>query len=262
VYNEEKTIKRVLEKMPRDKSIEVVVVDDSSTDNSLKEIKKANIGAHLKVIRHNRNRGYGSALLTGIKNSIGQILITMDSDGQHRPEDIFNLIKPILNNKADITIGSRYFGSYSYNLPLSTRLGEVIIEKFILIFFGQRIMNNQGGFRAINRKVLSIFDDIKFQGYAFTTEILLRAALKGYKVKECPIHLLEREYGSSKIVLNKLTQRILLCFLYYTLKKFNNPHYKKWMMKRILFLNKLPPMSKQKRIDLITYGTDRVILVA
>ncbi|MFX0175349.1 MAG: glycosyltransferase family 2 protein [Candidatus Hodarchaeota archaeon] len=265
LYNEEETIKNVLERMPKHKLVEVIVIDDHSTDNSfniVNEIKHAKVGNNIRLIRHKKNLGYGKALLTGIKKARGKIIVTMDSDGQHRPEDIFNLVEPILNQKTDIAIGSRYQGTYNYRLPLSTRLGESFVEKVIFILFGQRIMNNQSGFRAFNHKTLSIFDGIKFEGYAFTTEILLKAALKNYRIKECPIHLLGREYGSSKIILNTLTQRILLCFIYYTLRKINNPYYKKWMIKRILFLNKVPPISKQKRDNLIHYRRETWILVA
>ena len=262
VFNEERTIKNILERLPRENSIEVIIVDDHSTDDSVKEIKSLKGSKNLRIIQHKKNLGYGSALLTGIKSSKGKIIVTMDSDGQHRPEDILNLVEPIVNHTAEITIGSRYHGTYNYTLPLSTRLGELIIEKFMIVLFGQKVMNNQGGFRAFHRKLISLFDDIKFQGYAFTTEILLKAALKGYRIKECPIHLQGREYGSSKIILNKLTQRMLLCFFYYTLKKINNPYYKKWGVKRILFLNKVPPLSRQKRIETLMYDIERVHLVA
>ena len=159
VYNEEKSVGKVLANLPKHESIEVVVVDDHSTDDSLKKIKTARetLNLNIKVIEHKTNQGYGKALLTGIAKSRGNIILTMDSDGQHRAGDLFNLIEPILTNTADITVGSRYMGTYNYILPVSTRIGEAIIEKFISIFFRQKIMNNQvtleelrrAGFRSI-----------------------------------------------------------------------------------------------------------------
>ena len=127
VYNEEKTIRKVLEQLPTNKSIEIILVDDHSTDNSLDEIEKAKNVAEVRVIRHEKNKGYGSALLTGINHATGYIVVTMDSDGQHHPEDLFYLVNPIFKKEADITVGSRYYGTYNYRLPLSTRLGEAII---------------------------------------------------------------------------------------------------------------------------------------
>ncbi len=85
MYNEEQTIGKVLRKLPRDKSIEIIVVDDHSKDNSLKEVEKINENNEIKVIKHDKNRGYGDAVVTGINNAQGKVLVTMDSDGQHSP---------------------------------------------------------------------------------------------------------------------------------------------------------------------------------
>ncbi len=219
VYNEEKTIKFLLENLPKGKTIEIIVIDDNSFDGSLKEIKKFKFISQLKIIKHRKNRGYGGALLSGIKKANGQIIITMDSDGQHRPEDISSLISPILNQEADIAIGSRYKGSYDYKLPLSTRLGEACLEKIIQIFFNCKICNNQSGFRAFNRKSLDVFLNTKYLDFAFATEVLLKASIKGYKIKEIPVNIVKREYGVSKIILPKLFLSIISCLFIYILKK-------------------------------------------
>ena len=227
MFNEEQTIGKVLRKLPRDESIEIIVVDDHSKDNSLKEIEKINGNNEIKVIKHDKNRGYGAAVVTGINNARGKILVTMDSDGQHSPYDILAMIKPILNDEADYTIGSRYLGSYFYKLPVSTRLGELLIEKLIQIFFGKRIMNNQNGFRAFNRKVISIFKDFKYEGYAFCTEQIIRAAIKGYRIKECPIKVYDRKFGTSNIILTNLTVNLFSCILQYILVKLNITIFKR-----------------------------------
>lgn len=259
VYNEEETIRTILEQLPKNREIEIILVDDHSTDNSLNEIKKAKNVNRIKVIKHERNLGYGSALLTGINHATGYIVVTMDSDGQHRPEDIFYLVNPIFKKEADITVGSRYYGTYNYRLPVSTRLGEAIIEKFMFIFFGQKVTNNQGGFRAFHKKTLKIFKDIKFKDYAFTTELLFKASLSKFKIKECPIHLVDREHGTSKIVLSKLIFSLLLCVAYYSIQRINSPYYNKWMMKRLNFINKLPIYRKQKNIKTVIPNLDPII---
>ena len=218
VYNEEKTILKLIQSLPKHKSIEIIIVDDNSTDHSLEEIKKANYDGKIHIIEHKINSGYGAALLTGIRHSKGKIFVTMDSDGQHQAIDLYNLVKPIFDGQADITIGSRYEGSYSYTLPISTRIGEVILEVVIRIFFGQLVKNNQGGFRAFHRRTYKMFEETRFHGYAFTTELILSAALHDYKIKECPIHLLGREHGASYIVLNKLLPSLTLCVGLYVIK--------------------------------------------
>jgi glycosyltransferase involved in cell wall biosynthesis len=227
VYNEEKTVRSVLEKLPKSESIEIIAVDDNSTDNSLYEMKKVKQHGEIHIIRHKFNQGYGKALLTGIRHSKGEVFITMDSDGQHRGEDIFNLVRPIFDKEADITIGSRYKGTYNYKLPIATRLGEAILEVIIILLFGQKVKNNQGGFRAFHRKTESIFENIKFKGYAFTTELILSAVLYGYKIKEVPINLSSREYGSSYIILRKLILKLFLCIGVYFFKKIKRILFKK-----------------------------------
>lgn len=215
LFNEEKTIKKVLEDLPHHPLVEVIVIDDSSEDNSLEEVKKIDPVKRIKIIKHSQNRGYGKALLSGIKKSLGNVIVTMDTDGQHSSNDIFNLVKPILEKEADLTIGSRYLGTYFYKLPILTRLGEIIIEKLIQIFFGIRIMNNQNGFRAFNSRIKHIFNQMTYHGYAFSTEIILKTNLNGYKIKECPIRLYDREYGYSKIVVRQLAIHIFMCIFQY-----------------------------------------------
>jgi glycosyltransferase involved in cell wall biosynthesis len=220
LFNEEKTIRSILEDLPRNKNIEIIIIDDHSSDNSLNEIRKVNGYRKFKIIRHLANRGYGNAIITGMQYATGDVIVSMDTDGQHSPSDIFNLIKPIFDGEADYTIGSRYLGSYHYRLPIATRLGEVLIEKLIQFFFGIKIMNNQNGFRAFDKKLIPLFCGAKFLGYAFCTEQILQAKLSGYRILECPTKLYNREYGYSKIILRTLTLNIFACLLIYYLKKF------------------------------------------
>jgi glycosyltransferase involved in cell wall biosynthesis len=220
MYNEENTIRSILEMLPKRNFIEIIIIDDNSTDNSLKEIKKVKHHNEFKIIRHLENRGYGNAILTGMQYATGDVIVSMDTDGQHSPDDIFNLIKPIFEGKADYTIGSRYLGSYHYRLPIATRLGEVFVEKFFQVFFGIKIMNNQNGFRAFTKELIPVFSNAKFLGYAFCTEQILKAKISGYKVLECPIKVYDREYGYSKIKIHILTLNILASLLIYYLIKF------------------------------------------
>ncbi|MHA2337860.1 MAG: glycosyltransferase family 2 protein [Candidatus Hodarchaeales archaeon] len=222
MYNEEKTIKSVLEKLPYNNLIEIIVVNDHSTDHSLEKLEEVKLKRDIKVINHKINKGYGGAIISGISLAKGDIIVTMDSDGQHSPDDIFNLIRPICEEEADYTIGSRYKGTYFYQLPVLTRLGEVFVEKLIQIFFGVRVMNNQTGFRAFNRQVLPIFDNTRYYGYAFCTEQILNASISGYKIKECPIKVYRRVHGSSSIKLMKLARKIFSSLFYYYMRKIKS----------------------------------------
>jgi len=226
LYNEEKSIREILNKIPDHNWIEIVVVNDGSLDNSKDEVKKCE--RDIKLINHNKNKGYGEAVLNGLKNAKGNIIITIDSDGQHNPNELYTLIKPILDNKADITVGSRYLGKCNYNVPLYTRIGESLVEKFLYILFRQKVGNNQSGYRAFKRKTIDIFKNIKFKDFVFATEILFKAGLKGYRLLEVPIILEPREYGFSKVSLIKTAVKIFSCMGYYFLLKLKTIISKKF----------------------------------
>ena len=236
VYNEEKTIGNILKRLPNHPSIEILVVDDHSIDKSIKEIEKFNSGRKITIIKHSQNKGYGGALLSGIKNGKGKVIVTLDSDGQHCPEDIFNLVKPILDDEVDYMIGSRYLGSYHYNLPITTRLGEAIIEKCIQVLFRLKVMNNQNGYRAFHRKLIHIFNDIKYTGYAFATELILKASIYNYRIRECPITLHDREHGTSKIKLRILTLDLFACLARYYVYKLRRYVLRKGFMEKLSIL--------------------------
>ena len=218
-YNEENSIKQVLEDLPYNESIEIIVIDDKSTDNSVREIQKVNSNREIKLLRHKYNRGYGGAVKTGINHAKGEVIVTMDSDGQHCPEDIFNLVEPIFKGEADCTIGSRYLGSNHYNLPIKTRLGEAIIEKILKMWFGQKIMNNQNGFRAFSKNLVPIFKSAKYQGFAYATETLILNLIEKNIIKECPVKIYDRKHGSSKVSLLDLMLDLLSCFFRYYIGK-------------------------------------------
>ncbi len=222
VFNEENTIGEIIHKLPKGDLIEFIVVDDKSEDGSVKEIKKALKKFDFRFFKHNKNMGYGGALITGISKSKGNIVVTMDSDGQHCPSDIFNLIDPILKNQADLTIGSRYLGYNYYQLPIYTRLGEAIVEKIIKLLFGPTVMNNQNGFRAFNAKVKDLYTEGHYYGYTLATDIIIKAAIKRLKIMERPIKVYHRKYGTSKIKLWKLTIDLFSCVLLNSINKLKS----------------------------------------
>ena len=164
---------------------------------------------------------YGKSLIDRIMISTGDLIITIDSDGQHDPRDILNICKPVLENQADIVIGSRYKGNYYYRIPFVNRAGEAFLEIMMLILYGKRVTNNQGGFRVFHSRTISIFNDCRFMGMAFTTELLIKAFLKGYRVVERPINLHDRPVGKSRVKKIKLLLDLLYCMLFYFSTKLN-----------------------------------------
>lgn len=218
MYNEEEAIESVINKIPVHPLVEIVIVDDGSKDNSVNIVKKY---SHVKLILHEHNKGYGKTLLTGVQNSTGQIVVTMDSDGQHEPADLNNLVSTLIREKADVVVGSRYLGMYAYDIALTTFLGEFFVHFILLTFFRINVKNNQSGYRAFtDASAKYIFSRTRFHGFALTTEILMMSSVMRLKVREAKIHLYGRVAGTSRIKLFQLLKTIIHCSLYYGIYKY------------------------------------------
>jgi len=216
LYNEEHSIQEVINRIPNHRRYEIIVVDDGSIDNSVE--RALEVKRDIKVYKHEINKGYGAALLTGIKYATGDIIVTMDSDGQHDPKDIERLIKPIINRQADMVIGSRYLGKWHYKVPFRTRLGELFIEKSLFFLYGQKVKNNQSGYRALNRETSKLINEMIYSKFGLCTEILFKIAHAKLRIVEVPINLNPRTYGTSYVNLIKVMTSILSCIFIYGLK--------------------------------------------
>ena len=217
LYNEEKSIKSVINNIPRNLDCEIIVIDDGSTDNSLKVVKEIN--REVIVIEHEQNKGYGASILTGFEHAKGDIIVTMDSDGQHDPNEILQLIQPIIDKEADIVIGSRYLGKSVYKVPLHTRVGEWFVKICLWILYHQKISNNQSGFRAFTNRSITILSDMVYTKFGLCTETLFKAGLKNLKMVEIPITIDLRKYGSSYVKVSIILKSILSCIIIYSLAK-------------------------------------------
>ena len=181
-YNEEKHIANVVEQTLSFVD-EVVVVDDGSSDATYDEVPDH---AHVTKVRHPTNVGKGVALKTGIELAIrrgADIVVTLDADMQHDPEDIPRLLEVYEREGADIVVGGRPFDR---NMPHIARFGNGVIFSVFSTLFHTLIRDTQSGFRAINPDVYEriIWDT---SGYFVETEMLARAGVRGFRCVEVPI---------------------------------------------------------------------------
>ncbi len=219
LYNEEHSIKNVIERIPDHSSYEIIVVDDGSTDKSVNKVQEIE-GRNIKIIHHDKNQGYGASILTGFKYVTGDIIVTMDSDGQHNPEEISDLIKPIINEQADIVVGSRYLGSSTYKVLLYARVGEYFINLCLWFLYHQKIRNNQSGFRAFSSSSLKKLKIMRHVRFGLCTETLFKAASKKLRIIEIAVNMNPRKHGCSYVKLFHIIKSISLCILFYGLKRF------------------------------------------
>ena len=182
-YNEEAKIKDVVKKsLPYvDK---VIVCDDGSTDNTAALAKKA--GAI--VISHATNLGYGAAISTLFdycRKNNAEIMVTLDGDGQHNPDQVPDLINIILKHNVDVVIGSRSLRD-DKDLPSYRRAGIKIITSTINSATDLKVTDSQSGFRAYSRVAIDLIHPTE-SGMAVSTEILLKISNNGLSIAEVPI---------------------------------------------------------------------------
>lgn len=192
-HNEAQAIERVLADLPSDLTTEVIVVDSNSSDGTPEIARK--MGA--RVIQEPR-RGYGRACLTGIAAAnCPDIIVFLDGDYSDRPSELPILLAPILEGRADITLGSRLHKQSSAGaLPWHQVFGNRLAARLIQFFYGLKI-SDLGPFRAGRAEVLHALG-LEETTYGWAVETILKGALGGFRVVEVPVSYYPR-IGKSKI---------------------------------------------------------------
>ncbi len=192
-YNEADFIAGVVEKSSRHADL-VVVVDDGSADGTAEEARAA--GA--LVVRHPTNMGPGAAARTclNVGRAAGvKMLITLDGDGQHNPDEIPEVIAPLQRGEADLVIGSRFLGKDN-NVARYRKFGIDVIT-FLYNFGGKgRITDSQSCFRAYGEQSLDVLE-IREDGFGFSVETLVQARRAGLRIREASISCLYHEQSHS-----------------------------------------------------------------
>ena len=192
VYNEEKVIGEIVKKCMNyvDK---VIVCDDGSTDDTAKVAKEN--GAH--VIQHKKNIGKGSAMRSLFRSALennGDVIVTIDGDGQFLPEEIPKIIEPILKNQSDIVIGYRF--DDKTEMPSYRRIGNKVLDKISNFASELSFRDTQSGFRAYSKKAIQM---IKFtaDGFGADSEILIDASRKELRISEEKITVIYNTGGKT-----------------------------------------------------------------
>jgi hypothetical protein len=196
-YNEADNIATVLDQIPAavcGVRTEVLVVDDGSRDGT------GDIAAEhgALVARHVANRGGGAALRTGYRlmvESGAQIVVTLDADGQHRPDEMERLVKPILDGEVDMAHGSRVLGHAESN-HYARELGIVFFNQLVSFITRTHVTDCSNGYRAVRTTVLPQL--VLRQEQFHTSEFMIEAIKRGIPAKEVPITIEQRLHGHSK----------------------------------------------------------------
>lgn len=209
-YNEEKIIASIMDDLLRlrKENWEILVVDDGSTDKTY-DILSSFSG--IRVIRHPKNKGYGAALKTGIKNATGEYIITLDSDGQHNPEYIKELLEHIKDYDMVATYRTQWLHSSLWRIP-----GKWLIGRLANYLSRSKIPDLNSGFRAFKKDIVSKYLHLCPNGFSFSTTIMLSLLCEGYDIKFIPIKARKR-VGKSTVSIRAGLETVLLIFRLITL---------------------------------------------
>jgi glycosyltransferase involved in cell wall biosynthesis len=191
-HNEERFVGGVVHQVSQHVD-QVIVVDDGSSDRTA-EVAEA---AGAMVVRHDVNRGPGGAYKTCFKvarDNEAAVLITLDGDEQHNPDELPRLLHPLLNDEADVVIGSRFLEHYE--VPRYRKFGIDVITFLYNVGSKVRVVDAQSCYRGYNRKALDKLH-ITEDGFGFSVELLVQARKSGLRIAEVPISCIYHEASHS-----------------------------------------------------------------
>lgn len=197
-FNEEATISNVVASIKKHVPYaDIVVVNDGSRDSTA--LKAAGSGA--VVLNHLYNLGIGATVQTGYKYAQSRgydIAVQVDADGQHPADQIEQLIRPVVEGRADMVVGSRFLGEGDYRPSLARGAGMVFFSRLVSAIIKERVTDTTSGFRAAGRECIAFFSNRYPDDYP-EVEALVLLHKKGFSIMEVPVTMSERAGGRSSI---------------------------------------------------------------
>jgi len=200
VFNEGASVRKVVDRLRRAlPDFDVLVVDDGSTDDTVRQVP-----ADVPVVSLPFNLGIGGAMQTGYRFAAlhgYEVAVQVDGDGQHRPSEVRRLVETLLDDEADLVVGSRFLGENTgYRQTSVRKFGAWLLRALIRGLSGQYMSDCTSGFRAANRRVIRAFAHWYPEDYP-EPEVVLLLKRAGYRIAEIPVKMRHRRTGRSSISL-------------------------------------------------------------
>ena len=219
VYNEEQHIQKVISQVrnaPIKIAKEIIIVDDGSTDQTRRILRKYQQKPPVKIIFLDHNYGKGKAIRTGIAVATGEIILIQDADLEYFIEDYPKLLEPIIKGQAQIVYGSRFKGQIQ-NMRWTNWLANKILALTANLLYGVNISDEATAYKAFKSKVLKSVS-LKCQRFEFCPEVTAKLAKRGYKIYEVPIKYRARDAKGGKKIKLKDAFEAFWTLLKYRLK--------------------------------------------
>jgi glycosyltransferase involved in cell wall biosynthesis len=227
VYNEDRTICKILDKLKTinidNIRLELVIINDCSTDNSVAIINDyiaSNTELNIKFYQHEKNKGKGAALHTGIANATGDFLIIQDADLEYDPEEYRDMLKPVLNGNADVVYGSRFMGSNPHRILFFWHtLGNKFLTFLSNMFTNLNLTDMESCYKLFRTDIIK---QVKLEEnrFGFEPEVTAKISrIPGIRIYEIGISYYGRTYEEGKKIGWKDGFRAIYCILKYNIWK-------------------------------------------
>ena len=223
-YNEENTLKKCVEKVLEIAdaflTLEIIIVDDYSSDRSLEIAQKlAQANSNITVLNHNQNQGKGAALRTGFQHACGDYVAIQDADLEYDPKDLKKLLVPLQQGKADVVLGSRFLTTEAHRVfHFWHAMGNRFLTLLSNMFTDLNLTDMETCYKVFRREVIT---DIKIEEdrFGFEPEIVAKIAQQRLRIYEMGISYYGRSYGEGKKIGVKDGFRAIYCILKYNLHR-------------------------------------------